>query len=210
MNYKHLRKDYVKSIFDFSKVNENPLEQFRIWLDDAVANQIDDANAMCLSTVNRKGQPSSRFVLLKELTSEGIIFFTNYNSRKAQEMESNPNIALNFYWKELERQVRIEGIVVKTDHEDSKQYFTSRPISSQISALSSPQSQIIQSKIVLEEKVKYYESHLDEVQCPEHWGGYLVIPHKMEFWQGRSNRLHDRLEYQLGKNKIWQRNILAP
>ncbi|MEO6190527.1 MAG: pyridoxamine 5'-phosphate oxidase [Saprospiraceae bacterium] len=210
MDYKDLRKDYNKGILDFAQTDASPLNQLKNWLEEAIQSGIDDANAMSLSTVSQDGRPSSRFVLLKEIQDRGIIFFTNYQSRKGQEMDSNPFIALNFYWKELERQVRIEGKVVKTTHEESKQYFISRPLSSRISAIVSPQSQTIPNKKILEDKVQYYEEHTEEVECPEHWGGYLVIPQRFEFWHGRSSRLHDRLVYILEDEKEWVKSILAP
>ncbi|HMW37910.1 MAG: pyridoxamine 5'-phosphate oxidase [Saprospiraceae bacterium] len=211
MSYQHLRKDYKKSAFSFEEAPEQPLELFRIWLDDAIEAGLPDANAMCLSTVDQHNRPSSRYVLLKELNSEGIIFFTNYNSIKARDIEINPQVALCFYWMALERQLRVEGVASKISRQESVLYFDSRPFESRISAIVSPQSQVIPNKKILEEKIPYYQSNPAEVQCPEHWGGYLIRPSMIEFWQGRGSRLHDRLRYaRVRSDIVWKRDILAP
>lgn len=210
MSYQHLRKDYVRSSFSFEEARPSPLEQFRIWLDDAIALGLQDANAMCLSTVGPGNRPSSRFVLLKEINSDGIVFFTNYESRKAREMEANPWVALNFYWMELERQVRMEGRVGRIGQEESAMYFDSRPFNSRISSIVSPQSRPIVDKAELEQKISQYQEHPELVRCPEYWGGYLVVPDCFEFWQGRGDRLHDRLQYRPDGQGGWQRTILAP
>jgi pyridoxamine 5'-phosphate oxidase len=211
MSYQHLRKDYNRSSFSFEKAPDQPLDLFRNWLDDAIEAGLPDANAMCLATVDRHNRPSSRYVLLKELNSEGVIFFTNYNSIKSQDIDANPQVALCFYWMELERQLRLEGTATKISREESVLYFDSRPFESRISAIVSPQSQVIPDKKALEEKIPYYQSHPSEVQCPPHWGGYLVKPSMIEFWQGRGSRLHDRLRYQTnGTDGSWEKSVLAP
>ena len=172
---------------------------------------MEEPNAMTLATCNKEGKPSARIVLLKGFTSEGFIFFTNYKSRKGEDLENNNNAALVFFWKELERQVRIEGIVKKLTDEQSDAYFMIRPEQSRISAWSSPQSQIIKSRDVLEENfIRYQEQFSDgTIIRPPHWGGYIVTPQVIEFWQGRPNRLHDRLQYRLLNNK-WKIDRLAP
>jgi pyridoxamine 5'-phosphate oxidase len=163
---------------------------------------------MVLSTVS-VNKPSSRVVLLKELDAEGFVFYSNYESRKGKELEKNGHAALNFFWRELEKQVRIEGVVEKIDHNISAKYFNSRPFESRVSAIVSPQSQSIASRKVLEDKQKDLLSKPDEVVCPPHWGGYCLMPERIEFWQGRANRLHDRIVYQMEKGD-WHQIRLAP
>ncbi len=210
MSYKHIRKDYQKSVFDFDSAQSNPVDQFRLWLNDAIESGIPDANAMCLSTVDKIGHPHSRMVLLKEANQDGIVFFTNYRSAKSIDIEFNPHVALNFYWCELERQVRIEGTAKKLSRDLCVDYFDSRPINSRISAIISLQSEIIPSKQILEEQIEYYKNNPDQIHCPEHWGGFIVQPLSFEFWQGRGDRLHDRLKYFSKDSNHWIREILAP
>lgn len=211
MSYKHLRKDYTKSSFSFEAASTDPIIQFKLWLDEAVHSGIPDANAMCLSTMNAKGFPSSRFVLLKEVNDQGIVFFTNYRSQKAQDIEKTPQVALNFYWMEMERQVRIQGTATKISREESIQYFDSRPLNSRISSIVSPQSSVIESKKFLEDRVEFLKLQPESIQCPEYWGGYQVKPDMFEFWQGRGDRFHDRLRYSWNQDSfIWSKEILAP
>ena len=165
-----------------------------------------------MSTVNANGTPSSRVVLLKGFTPEGFVFFTNYESNKGKEIEANPNVAMNFFWKELERQVRITGTIQKVSTDESEKYFHSRPIGSQVGAWTSPQSKVIPNRAYLEDLMafnleKYKEGN---VPLPPHWGGYIVHPTSIEFWQGRSSRLHDRLHYTLQENHSWTKERLAP
>jgi pyridoxamine 5'-phosphate oxidase len=188
------------------------MEQFKQWFDAALEAEVDEPNAMCLSTVSERGVPSSRIVLLKELLDEGFVFYTNYDSHKGLEMLANPNVSLNFLWKEMERQVRIVGTVEKVSSQRSQAYFQSRPRESQISAWTSPQSRSIGSVDELYalrlEIVKRFED-LEVLPLPPNWGGYLVKPTRVEFWQGRADRMHDRVEYSL-VNSTWSKVRLAP
>ncbi|HRG33610.1 MAG: pyridoxamine 5'-phosphate oxidase [Saprospiraceae bacterium] len=210
MKYKDLRKEYMLHQMDPELMNDSPFDQFRSWFDEAISVHANEANAMVLSTVNHEGRPSSRYLLLKEISERGFVFFTNYNSRKGLEMESNPFVCLVFYWRELERQVRIEGKVEKIKTEESIEYFNSRPLGSRISAIASPQSQRILSRKVLEDKIKFLNEHPELVTMPDHWGGFLVVPDRIEFWQGRESRLHDRISYTLNSEELWEKQILAP
>jgi pyridoxamine 5'-phosphate oxidase len=192
-------------------VNKNPINQFADWWDEAIDSNIEEANAMTLATVNEQGYPSARIVLLKDFNEYGFVFFTNYESRKGKSLLNNPKAAVVFFWKELERQVRIEGIVEKISEEESTAYFTSRPIESKIGAWASPQSKSIESRTFLEERFKNYEQQFSnhDIPKPPHWGGYIVKPSRIEFWQGRPGRLHDRIEYNKN-NEGWTIERLAP
>lgn len=206
-----LRNEYSKKELRLAQVVAHPLEQFNLWFEEALKAQLDEPNAMSLATVNQEGQPSLRVVLLKEVNTEGFVFFTNYQSKKGQSINHNPKVAFNFFWPELERQVRIEGKATKITDAQSDSYFQSRPLGSQIGAWASPQSQAISNRDFLERdlnalKEKYANQ---EVPRPDHWGGYLVTPHLIEFWQGRENRLHDRICYQLEAGE-WVIKRLAP
>lgn len=210
-----LRKDYTFQALNEADVNPNPFEQFRIWFDQALAAQLLEPNAMTIATASPDGIPSARIVLLKGLDERGFVFFTNYNSHKGQELQANPHAAIVFLWRELERQVRIQGTVEKVEAAESDAYFHSRPLGSRLGAWASDQSVVIPDRDVLEDKLKQLEaSYPDgEIPRPDHWGGFRVKPTVMEFWQGRSNRLHDRLRYRkLGDpgDKIWQIDRLAP
>jgi len=182
---------------------KDPFHLFKSWLNEACQTaEILEPNAFCLATVSRNGHPSARFVLMKGFTEEGLTFFTNYGSRKAQEIESNPNIAATFYWLPLRRQIRIEGVASKTSHQESEEYFHQRPRASQIGAAASPQSQIIPSRAYLDDveaEIKSKISLEDTVPLPD-WGGFFVRPHLFEFWQGQTNRLHDRIRFRKTPN----------
>jgi pyridoxamine 5'-phosphate oxidase len=204
-----IRNDYGNFSLNETNMAVMPDHQLKLWLEDAAKNDIIDFNAMVLSTAGTDGRPSSRVVLLKDTTDNGeLIFFTNYNSRKGSQIEENPSLALNFFWRTLERQVRVEGKVTKTSAELSDEYFNSRPKESRVGAIVSPQSQQIKSLDVL---IKNAEKLLkkDHIKRPDNWGGFKVIPDYYEFWQGGKNRLHDRICYQLKGGK-WVKARLAP
>ena len=206
-----IRKDYRLESLREKDVKANPMQQFSVWWDEAIKSEIDEVNAMTLATVGSSGKPSARIVLLKGYTDEGFVFFTNYLSHKGAEMDENPNVALVFFWKELERQIRIEGTVEKISGEDSDTYFDSRPQGSKIGAWASPQSTFIAGRHIIEENVQKYTEkfNTEKLTRPPHWGGYMVTPVKVEFWQGRSSRLHDRIQYTLRVNE-WNIERLAP
>ena len=206
-----IRKEYRLNSLSESDVAGDPFTQFAAWWDEAVAGEIEEVNAMTLATADETGKPSARIVLLKGMNAEGFEFFTNYESHKAKEMAINEQVALVFFWKELERQVRIEGRVSKTTTAVSDEYFLTRSVESRIGAWSSPQSNIIASRGVLVENVSAIQEKFQdkEVTRPPFWGGYLVNPTMIEFWQGRASRLHDRIAYFREDNK-WKIKRLAP
>ena len=209
----NLREDYRARTLEITDVATDPIQQFEIWFKEALDSAIKEANAMTLATVNAKGQPSARIVLLKGFDKKGFVFYTNYNSKKGIELAQNPNVALVFLWKELERQVRIEGVVKKSSVRQSTTYFHSRPQGSQIGAWASPQSQVIKSRVELENNYKELKEKYKNkptLPKPSNWGGYLVQPTLIEFWQGRSSRLHDRICYTLQEKKKWSIERLAP
>jgi pyridoxamine 5'-phosphate oxidase len=206
-----IRNDYKLKVLDESRVNHNPLQQFEIWLNEAIDIKANEPTAMVLATSTPTGIPSARIVLLKALSDEGFVFFTNYSSRKGKEMAVNQNVALLFHWRELERQVRIEGVGVKTSSRISDEYFQSRPFESRLSAVISNQSQVVPNREYLE---KLWEGQQSKsigsmIERPSDWGGYLVEPVQIEFWQGRQNRLHDRVLYSK-KGADWVISRLAP
>ena len=206
-----IRKEYCLRSLSERDVAPSPFTQFYSWWGDATAGDIEEVNAMTLATADGAGKPSARIVLLKGVNAEGFEFFTNYDSHKAKEMAINENVALVFFWKELERQVRIEGSVSKTTAAVSDEYFLSRSSESRIGAWSSPQSNVIASREILEENVSEIKKKFEdkEVTRPPFWGGYIVKPDMIEFWQGRPNRLHDRIAY-LRENDKWRIKRLAP
>jgi pyridoxamine 5'-phosphate oxidase len=211
-NIADLREDYRLKSLDFTDVTSNPFIQFETWFQEAVTAKTLEPNAMVLATVS-EGKPSARVVLLKGLNTEGFVFFTNYTSRKGVELAENPHAALCFNWLDLQRQVRIEGVIKKISETDSDAYFYSRPFSSRIGAWASPQSQIIPDRSILEQNTveltrKYADT--EGVPRPAHWGGYVLLPSSIEFWQGRSSRLHDRLRYEKQENGDWKIERLAP
>ncbi|MBA9077373.1 pyridoxamine 5'-phosphate oxidase [Rufibacter quisquiliarum] len=208
-----IRINYSLKVLTPEAVAHSPLEQFNTWMQEALSAKADEATAMTLSTADAQGKPSARVVLLKEVTAQGFVFYTNYESRKGNQLAQNPYAALTFFWPVLERQVRIEGTVQRVDGETSDTYFQSRPRGSQIGAWSSPQSQPIADRNVLEELEKENTRKFadqDPLPRPPHWGGYVVVPERVEFWQGRPNRLHDRLVYEPNAKGGWSLQRLAP
>ena len=197
---------------DEKRIERDPIKQFQIWLDEAMAAKLPLPEAMTLATVTSDGRPSARMVLLKQVDDDGFVFFTNYQSAKAVELEGNQYAALVFYWSPLERQVRVEGKVERTSTEESAQYFQTRPRESQIGAWASPQSSVIAGREVLEERAQELEDYYRdrEIECPEHWGGYRMHPDRIEFWKGRLGRLHDRILYELMSDGTWSIKRLAP
>jgi len=212
MSIADIRKDYSLQTLDENDVASNPIDQFTKWWKEAVSSDIDEVNAMTLATVSSEGIPAARIVLLKGYDKNGFVFFTNYDSKKGQDMLSHPLAALVFFWKELERQVRISGRVEKVSAEESDAYFQSRPEGSRLGAWASPQSKAINNRQVIEEQLVAYQQtyHLQPIPRPPHWGGYRVVPDTIEFWQGRSSRLHDRIQYKLDSVGIWEISRLAP
>ena len=207
----HLRKTYGRAALDEAHTAAHPLQQFEQWLGEALAAQLPEPTAMTLATVGPGGRPSTRVVLLKGCDARGFVWYTNYESRKAQELAVNPQAALQFHWIELERVVRIEGRVGKTDAEDSDAYYRTRPLDSRIGAWASPQSRVIASRAVLvTEAARIGAKFLLDPPRPPHWGGYRLDPDTFEFWQGRRSRLHDRLRYTLQPAGAWLRQRLAP
>lgn len=207
-----IRKDYTLQTLTEKEVELNPVAQFTQWWDEAVNSEIEEVNAMTLATVDAEGNPSARIVLLKEYNEQGFVFFTNYGSHKGAEMSGQPRACLVFFWKELERQVRIQGQVSRISDAESDAYFHSRPVESRLGAWASPQSQVIPSRETIEANLLLYKNKFTDgvIPRPPHWGGYRVTPTKMEFWQGRPSRLHDRILYSLDENGRWKIERLAP
>ncbi len=204
------RKSYESASLGEADSHADPLQQFEQWLGEAIKAEIPEHNAMTLATVGSNLRPSTRIVLIKDFDERGIVWFTNYQSQKGQELAGNPYAALQFHWVELERMVRIEGFVEKVDAATSDQYFNVRPLQSRLAAIASPQSAKLASRAVLEANMNKASTVWGENPArPEHWGGYRLVPDRFEFWQGRRNRLHDRLAYEL-RGKTWDRFRLAP
>ena len=205
------REEYGSQRLDREKMQTNPIEQFRHWFEEAEQAGVKEPNTMTLATVNKQGQPTIRVMLMKEVTDQGVVFYTNFKSRKGREMDGQPKAALNFYWQDLERQVRFDGAVTKIPDEESNQYFQTRPRGSQLGAWVSEQSETIPSREYLEEQLTICESRYkdQDIPRPPHWGGYHLMPISVEFWQGGPNRLHDRIQYSLS-NGQWSLKRLAP
>ena len=207
-----IRKDYKLQTLDDADVETNAIAQFGKWWQEAVNSEIDEVNAMTLATTSLEGKPAARIVLLKGFDEKGFVFFTNYESSKGQQLSNNPQASLVFFWKELERQIRIEGIAKKIAAEESDAYFLSRPVSSQLGAWASPQSKIIVDRKILEDNLIKFTRMFENgaLKRPPHWGGYCIEPMLIEFWQGRPSRLHDRLQYTLQEDGEWKMERLAP
>lgn len=207
-----LRKDYTLENLNEEEIDKNPFIQFKVWFNQSVAAQLPEPNAMTLATCTPDGKPSARMVLLKDIDERGFVLFTNYKSQKGQEISVNPHAALVFWWAELERQVRIVGTVEKISSAQSDSYFEVRPPFSRLGAWASNQSEVISSRDVLEVQLIEFQRQYEnqEVPRPPHWGGFRVIPQEIEFWQGRSSRLHDRLRYTLVDNGSWKIERLSP
>ena len=210
MDLHHIRQEYSKRELSKKQCTDNPITQFEQWLNEAFTAQVLEPTAMNIATVSADGKPTNRIVLLKEVNKRGFVFFTNYLSRKGQALTANPFASITFFWPELERQIRIEGKVEKLAEPLSDEYFDSRPYTSKIGAWASEQSQIIANKQVIVARAALFGAqHPLHVPRPPHWGGYIVLPNRIEFWQGRPSRLHDRICYFL-KNHQWIKERLAP
>jgi len=207
-----IRNEYSHKSLVESEIDADPIKQFNTWWQDALEAKIAEVNAMTLATASSDGMPSARTVLLKGFSEKGFVFFTNYNSYKGQQIAENPKACLVFFWRELERQVRITGLIEKTSAEENDSYFQSRPKASQVSAIASPQSQVIENRQWLDDRYKKLLEQLDQthIQRPEHWGGFVVKPVIIEFWQGRPGRLHDRIQYTIFEDGSWKIERLAP
>lgn len=207
-----LRKDYAAQTLSENDMAADPFEQFGQWWKQAIDSEILEANAMTLATASADGVPAARIVLLKDFNREGFVFYTNYQSAKAANLQENPKACLVFFWKELERQVRVTGLVTKTPASESDEYFLSRPKKSQLGAWASPQSQVIEGRAWLDKQYKETQEEFEgkPLTRPPYWGGYRVQPVMIEFWQGRPSRLHDRIQYTLQENGSWIKERLAP
>lgn len=212
MSIPHLRKEYALAGLRRKDLNPDPFQQFKKWFLEAAELDPNEANAMTLATADKNGCPSARMVLLRDADERGFVFFTNYESRKGRELAENPNAALVFYWKQLERQICITGTVTRVSREESEEYFKNRPVGSRIAALASKQSQIVATREVLEKRFKElslkYKSK--QIPLPSYWGGFILSPRMIEFWQGRPNRFHDRFRYRKQSNGTWVIDRLSP
>ncbi len=207
-----IRTEYKLQTLNESDVANHPIRQFDKWWSEAMNSDIDEVNAMVLATATKDGKPSARIVLLKDYDEKGFVFYTNYDSQKGLELADNPNASIVFFWKELQRQVRIEGVIEKVSAEESDTYFNSRPEGSRIGAWASPQSKVVPTRNVLEDKYEEYHQKFagKNIPRPSHWGGYRIKPTEIEFWQGRPNRLHDRILYSQQEEGNWKIERLAP
>ena len=207
-----LRQNYTRDGLLEADADPDPFIQFKVWFDQVLSTSIVEPNAMTLATVGANGQPKARIVLLKHFDNRGFTFFTNYNSHKGQELEHTPQAALVFWWGELERQIRIEGSIEKVDTEESDGYFSLRPWESRLGAWASQQSEVIESRDILEKRLEKLKSEYADLTVPRppYWGGFRLIPDRLEFWQGRPSRLHDRLCYRRSKEGQWLRERLSP
>jgi pyridoxamine 5'-phosphate oxidase len=206
-----IRTDYRRAALNETDVNGDPIAQFTAWFNDAVKANVHEPNAMCLATASADGYPSARMVLLKGIDERGFVFYTDYRSRKGRELAENPHASLCFFWGELERQVRVVGAVQPVSRAEAEAYFSTRPLPSRIGAWTSHQSSVLPSRDALERELEANEARFanGEVPLPEHWGGYRVVPHEIEFWQGRASRLHDRIQFVLEAG-VWVRRRLSP
>jgi len=211
INIEDIRTDYRLAELHEDQVDQDPIKQFKLWFEEALKAQVIEVNAMTLSTIDLAGNPSARIVLLKDIEQDGFVFYTNYQSHKGKELALHPMVSLVFFWPDLQRQVRIKGTVKKVNNQTAEDYFHSRPLGSQLGAWASPQSNVIANRAVLERNLAaVMEEYKDQqVPKPPHWGGYLVVPSSLEFWQGRANRLHDRILYAKDGNN-WNIARLAP
>ena len=212
MDISSLRENYTRDTIDESSIIKNPILQFEKWMKEAIASDCIEPNAMALATVNQNNEANARIVLLKGFSDDGFIFYTNYESEKAINMKHNPNVSVVFNWLELQRQVRINGRVEKVSKEISEKYFHSRPRGSQIGAHVSPQSKVIPDRNHIEDRLSFLNTKFEDIELiplPINWGGYSILPTNIEFWQGRPNRLHDRLRFSRSKNE-WRLERLAP
>jgi len=211
-NIADIRQDYILAALDEQAAGDDPIAFFHKWFAEAEAARITEINAMTLATTDGRGFPHARIVLLKGLDSSGFVFFTNYDSNKGKELAAAPRAALVFFWKELERQVRVEGVIEKVTAEESDAYFSSRPVASRLGAWASPQSKIIHDRSTLEEHYAWYEKEYagKDVPRPPYWGGYRVVPDYIEFWQGRASRMHDRVVFSYAGEGKWGKSRLAP
>lgn len=208
-----IRHEFTKQTLDEDSVTENPMELYAKWFEEAVGSQILDPKAIVISTVNLEGKPSSRVVYVRGIKDDGFLFYTNYNSQKGKELENNPNVAINIFWAELERQIRAEGVVEKLSAEESDAYFAARPRESQIGAWASDQSEQLTDRKELEKKFDTFRAKFkdeEKIPRPPHWGGYIIKCDYFEFWQGRASRLHDRIFYSKEKDNNWKIGRLSP
>ena len=204
-----IRKDYTKGSLKVSDLSDSPFNSFQKWLDEAISSEVEEPTALTLSTIHEGKRPRSRVVLLKNIDHLGLVFFTNYKSQKGTEIATNPYAAMNFFWPELERQVRVEGRIEKISSKESDDYFYSRPKESQAGAIVSAQSKVIPEDLDLSAEINALISQPDKLMRPEHWGGFRLVPDYFEFWQGRPSRIHDRVFYQL-QNERWSKGRLSP
>lgn len=212
-NIADLRQDYKLKSLDVKDVQPNPIQQFKLWFEEAVESGVKEPNAMVLASADKVGMPNARVLLLKGFDENGFVFFTNYDSEKGKELTENPYAAMVFNWLDLERQVRIRGSIIKISEEESTEYFQSRPKESQIGAWASPQSRRIENREVLIKNQDFLTEEYKKafvLPKPENWGGYCLVPSEIEFWQGRSSRLHDRILYSITDNNNWKIERLAP